>query len=72
MKASAVPKHYSMTADPEEMRELILGMRTYVREYTVPEMAESILDTLEEAYQGELGSPPGPPIDENGNELQSG
>lgn len=72
MKATAVPQHYSMTADPEEMRELILGMRTYVREYTVPEMAEQILGVLEDAYKGELGQPPGRPIDENGDELQPG
>ena len=47
-------------------------MRTYVREYTVPEMAESILETLEETYQGELGNPPGEPIADDGDQLQPG
>lgn len=60
-----------MTCDPEEMRELVIGFRAYVREYTVPEMAEQILEALEEAYQGELGNPPGPSL-ANDDELQPG
>lgn len=45
------------------MRELVIGMRTYVREYHVPEMAVGMVDTLEEKYQGDLGQPPAEPIE---------
>lgn len=64
MKVTLVPKHYSFNATPDEMMELILGFRTYVREYHVTELAEEILSTMEAAYAGELGEPPGDPIDE--------
>lgn len=62
-KVSFVPDHYSFNLDPVEYRDLLIALRTFVREYNVMGHEEEILAAMEEKYQGELGQPPGPPID---------
>lgn len=67
MKVGLVPKHYSMTLPPHEMAELVIGFRTYCREYHVSDDADQMLQAMEDAYEGDLPQGIGTPIDENGD-----
>ena len=63
-KVAAVPRHYLMTMNDTETRNLIVDLRALFREFEVSETTEGILMELEDKYEGELGSPPGAPIEE--------
>jgi hypothetical protein len=64
-KVSFVPKHYSLNVTPTEFESLLRGYRSYVENYHVDEEEEVLYAAMLEAYQGELGRPPGDPIDED-------
>ena len=64
-KVAAVPKHYSIMLTPNEMLELVQGWGIYVREFDVSATAEDILAELEDKFEGEIGQPPGDPIEES-------
>ncbi len=54
--ASLVPRHYSVSvsATPDSMLRLLLGLRRLLEEFEAGEELEQLLATLEEAYVGDL------------------
>jgi hypothetical protein len=45
-------EQYDVTLSKREMDELMLALRTYVREFEASELAGELLEGLEEVYQG--------------------
>ena len=51
MKARLI-EQYDLSLAKREMDELMLGLRTFVREFDASELAEELLAQLEEIYTG--------------------
>lgn len=64
-KANFIPRHYSLTMDPEAMFLLIQALQVAHRELDVDPQLKEILDELEAAFVGELPQPPSDPISED-------
>jgi hypothetical protein len=51
MKAR-LTEQYDLTLTKREMGELMLALRVFVRDFDASPLAEEVLDSLEEVYQG--------------------
>ncbi len=73
MKAQPIPKHISATFHCGEVFDLVMTLRSAIREFEgVPESIEQIADTLEGAWSalcGEMPQPIGEAITDDGEAI---
>ena len=64
--AALVPRHYtlSVTATPDSMLRIVLGLRRLVQAFDAGEEVEQLLAACEDAYVGDLPTAPTLPADE--------
>lgn len=67
-KVSHVPQHYVVSMTTAELREILIAMEAFCREYEVPDDTLRLFGELKAGFKGEVPAKPGPPLSADGDE----